>query len=658
MTTDTMTTDTTTTPIAARLLQRCLVLSLAAVALSSCLSEPSLPLPAGSSSLAGANATRFRSVRVDAAQCLLQDGKIAACPDVTKAVAGGLKAAGLRGTNGAPVVAVDVDKSQLFVDGYHTLHDYWSRIPVGYGCECTLQGIFPNAAAAADAPASYKLDCLSNLLGAVRTADSVPLWTAAYNLGDGKGTCTFGNGEQQSTAITDPAKWAKVVRYIAKYYDRDLPGANAAQPICNPAPGGATRPWNCTASLFNIEFGRDPFGAGGFADTAAGRQQWLTAYASFAKELRAEFPVPGNDVNLIGPSIVLKGEASVADTTTKTRSPLFDFIDYVVAQKLPLSYLSIEVEAATPVEAHKIVLAVSTYAAAKGLKYEKDLHGADGKAPVPIWVTDLRLSKAPLAAIAADPARLSAYKGAFFAASKILWEGLVSEATVGYVMRTPTVDKSKAAAADVGKTAKESDLMWFGQADQVTLPNGSLKAAAWHAFWLNEGFLGAKQMLKVEHGLDPLNLTGKPNSDPNSGLILMATREQCVDSLGSAADCVPAPKPGDAPSFSAVTAGHQRMVRLLVADLAVATGASGKEILEHALRIQVDSLPKDIKIAGYHWASVCYKKGDSCSTEDTAVPTWDSFLFPDQGLVDVTGGTLHLTRTVPVPSLHYLELFY
>ena len=626
---------------------RSFVLLLGLCALAGCIDEVTAPLPAN------ANATRMRSVRIDAAQCVLQDGTLVACPDASKAVANGLKASGMRGVNGAPVVAVDVDKSDLYAANYGNLHGYWARIPVGYGCDCTLQGLFPDGNKSEADSASYKLDCLTGLIGAVRDANSVPVWTAAYNLGDGKGpngaaTCTFANGEQAGTAITNPAKWAKVVRYIAKYYDRDLPGTKAALPACNPPPTNPTKPWDCTPSLFNLEFGRDPFGAGGFADTAAGRQQWLAAYKAFASELRVEFPVPGNDVNLIAPSIVLKGEAAVADTTSATRSPIFDFIDYVVAGKVPLSYLSMEIEAATPVEARKIVLAVTKYAATKGLKYEKGLHGADGTGAIPIWITDLRLSKPPLASVAADSARLSAYKGAFFAATKILWEGLVSEAITGYAMRTPTVDKAKSSAADVGKTARDSDLMWFGQADETALPNGSPKQAAWHSFWFNDGFLGAQQMLKVDPGLDPLNLTGKPSSDPNYGLILTATRQACVDSLGAAADCVSASKDG----YDAVTAGKQHTVHLLVADLAVETGSTGKEILEHMLRIQVDNLPKDLKIAGYQWAHM-----------DGMTQTWtdwmtNGFTFSEQGLVDVTGGSLHLTGTVPVPSLHYIQLFY
>jgi len=625
---------------------RSLLLVAALCALAGCIDEASSPLPAD------ANAVRLRSVRVDASQCLLQDGKLADCPDAAKPVANGLKAAGMRGINGAPIAAVAVDQTDLYPANYANLHGYWARIPVGYGCDCTLQGLFPDSAKSETDAASYKLDCLTALIGAVRTAGTVPVWTAAYNLGDGKATCAFANNEQQGTAIANPTKWAKVVRYIAKYYDRDLPNKNAASPACKPPPTAPAAPWDCTPSLFNIEFGRDPFGAGGFPDTPAGRQAWLVAYKQFATELRGEFPVPGNDVNLIAPSIVLKGEASVADTKSATRSPMFDFIDYVVANKLALSYLSFEVEASTPVEARKIVFEVSQYAAAKGLTYEKGLHSSDGKAPIPIWITDLRLAKLPIASVATDAARLSAYKGAFFAATKILWQGLVSEAMTGFAMRTPTVDKAKNSAFDVGKSARESDLMWFGQADQATLPNGSPKQAAWHSFWLNDGFLGARQMLKVEPGLDPLDLTGKHSSLPDYGLILMATREACVDALGAAADCVSPAKDANTTSYDAVTAGKRRTVHLYVADLAVEVGASGKEILEHTLRMQVDNLPKDVKVAGYQWARM-----------DGVQKTWmdwmqGGFTFSDQGLVDVTGGSLHLTGAVPVPSLHYIQLFY
>jgi hypothetical protein len=663
---------------------------------TACVADPTFPaLPET------ANSVRNRSVRVRAATCLTSKSPAVGvdCIDTSKPVQDSIKVAGLRGVNGVPQTPVELDAAaDPFKANFGKLFPYWTRIPVGYGCGASLQKLFPDRKqphAVDDAKgnkvtndAAFQFVELNDLLKAAVDAGSAPVWTAAYDLGDGDGACTYENGEQKGKPIADPAKYGQVVRQIMKYYDRELPTKTKAEKPCAAWAGKKEEDperdyrWKCREMLFNVEFGRDPFGAGGYdAKNPAHKQAWLAAYKEFATQLRQEFPLPGNDVNIIGPSVKIKGllEVDNSDKSNTSRSPIFDFIDFVVANKvkngkgeddrLPLTYLSFEVEARTPVEAKAIAKKISDYAANAGLKYEKYMaksdgkievkntegkvtgHQSDGSEPIPLWVTELTFvpptGKGALPKLLTDdPVRMSAYLGTFYAACKVLWQGLVTEATVGTAARLPTVDKSKATAQDVAKSAKDSPYFWFGTTGSKYPAPGNLKPAGWHGFWFNSGFLAGKQMLAVEHGPDPLK-TGSDKALPStedSNMIVLATRETCTDELGKEIDCI-----SQDAKFPAVTQGRRRMLRLLLVDLAVAVDDStGKETLEHQMLVKVEQVPGDVKTVGYRSAYM-----------DGTINTWKEFVFTEPGtLVDAQNGQFHVTKTVSVPSLHYFEFLY
>jgi hypothetical protein len=622
------------------------------------------------------NEVRARSVRIDASQCLKKDGQFTDCK--TEVAFNLRRVEQMRGVIGAPFSAIALDDAANARSNFGRLSPFWSRIPIGYGCGVTMQGVFnkpnPTDKAIADIK-NYNLTQLSALIGEVRSNFAVVLWTAGYGLGDGSTACAYkaqsitSNGkavpEQVGKPITDPAKWAKAVRRIAKYYNRDLPDNNKELSACkNPRSG--SKAWDCTPSLFNIEFGRDPNGAGGFDDTT--KSKWLESYTQFSTEMRKEFPWPDNSVRLLGPSVVINGELELNNTKPGTkRSWLFDFIDHVVAKKLSISHLSFEIVAKSPVEAFNIVEKVRNYVDAKKMKDD------DGQ-PISLFVTDLRLNPVGLpAGVRDDPTRYSAYEGTFWAASKILWQGMVEGATVGRVMRFPTVDASNEKAETVAETALDSNLMWFTDS-AIT---GAVKPGAWHSFWFNEGFLGGgggkldwepdptkatdtvaearkKSILRVTHGPDAVGLgNGKEEVKMDRGLLVLATREQCVYPINDAKsaepkDCVEDidPNTGEKKTlFPAVTKGRTRAIRVMVADGDVQTSA--KEILEHTLRVKIDNLPKDVKSVGFRWARM---NGNA--------KTFTGFVFPEQGVIDVHGGKFTITRSVAVPSLHYFEFLY
>lgn len=669
-----------------------------------CVEEKTVSLPEAY------NVTRNRSVRVDASKFLKRDKELkdattltptqvleytgvcigANCGEFKAPVTDGAKVTSLQGVNGTlkTLVPTDNDQSPLFNSSARSLYATWMRIPSGYGCKPLMQTLFPDRTKpAGDVQknpgdiANYNLDGLSALIAATRQTSAMPVWTVGYDLGTVGQTCDYKDGEPQGQPIQDPDKWAAVMGNIAEWYDRVMPAQKndekTGDALCLSKDKNLVKPWYCSHTLIAFEFLRDPFGAGGYkADVAGDRAKWLEAYKRFAMELRTKhFWLPANGVvKIIGPSVVIKGDLSVQDTTSANRNPIYDFIDYVVSPtnfykyvsgkdasgkeitenvRLPLSHLSLEIEASTPGEARQIVQRIADYAALKGLKSEKFVDGATGNEAIPIWVADLRISKlpAPVANLndpkgkMYDPFRVSAWKGGFFAATKMLWQGLVSEATLGQLVRVPTMDPD-AAAADkqaILASARDSDYLWFGQ-EKITA--GALKPSGWYGFWFHPDYQGGKQLVSVQHGPDALGLTGKQLVNPDDGIVVMATRTSCVNSQGAPTLCVPeSASSGEKNAF--VTSNKKGVLRIMVADYQVeATG--GLENLEHNLRIQVDGLPAGSKVAGYRWAWM----------DGTPPGTWTDFVYRELGIVDITSGSTSFTRTVPVPSVHYLELFY
>ncbi len=655
---------------------RALPIVLLVAPMASCIEDPFEVLPTD------ANDKWLRSVTIDVSRCLNKSGSYGLCGDT--AVRDMQRVRHLSGVIGAPtsLLVSDTPSDAKAHISFGELTALWARIPVGYGCEATLQGIFPDRDKDPENIQNYNFAAFEKVVGAVRTRNAAPIWTAAYALGDGEGTCNYAKhgmtqgaepvAEQSGAPIgtndNDLKVWAKVVRRVVEWYGIEFKEKMTKAGSCSP-PAGTPLSWYCSSAILNIEYGRDPSGAGGYTEET--KQWWLKGYKAFAGEIRGRFAYPaasGSPVLLFAPSVVVRGKVTIENTTGTGRSWLYDFIDYVKNEKLPLSFLTVEIEAATPVEAADIAKAIRAYADQKGLKNE------DGD-PIPLFVTDLRLqeSKVPVS-LRNDPVRMSAYRGAFFAATKALWQGVVWGATVGRAVRFPTADLKQLTIDQAATTALQSDLMWFeadlGTSGKPAPSPASLKPAAWHSFWFYDGFLGggggsldtlcgkkadcndiaaeaqAKSIVLSGHGPDALGLSGTVKSDPVRGLIVIATREKCVsylaDSLGVPVDCVT----GDhAKAFPAVSANRKSVIRVFLADLNVTEDS--KETLKHNIRVEVQGLPSDVRSVGFRWGRM-----------DGATPTWNSHDFPDQGLLDVKDGAFHINRTLAVPSMQYFEFLY
>ncbi|MBM4342504.1 MAG: hypothetical protein FJ100_03910 [Deltaproteobacteria bacterium] len=661
-----------------RLVVRALRLAAWGALAAGCVEEATVTLPAIT------NEVRNRSVRVDASKLVTTAGTLvdiaslkpgqlvdytadcraANCAEFKPAKTDGVKVASMMSVGGTAKAVIPTDESNpaLFTQSVKSLYAETMRIPTGYGCKAMMQGLFPDRTKDVNAIENYKLEALDALIQATREVNAFPVWTVGYDLGTAGKGCVYENGDVKGEPIQDVAKWAKAAARIAHWYDFDLPAKKkdpkGPDPLCVD-PKITSKPWYCSHTIVNIEFLRDPFGAGGYKKE--NKQAWLDAYKAFALEMRlpGNFALPQNDVRIIAPSVVIKSDLEVQDPTSPNRSPIFDFIDRVVAgekdaqgkvQPLPLSALSLEIEASTPSEARQIVNRVAEYAASKGLKHEKGLFGSDGTAAIPIWVMDLKIKALPTAvAPLADPKstsydlqRLAAWRGGFITATKMLWQGLVSDATIGSVVRVPTVDPAVADTITLAQNARESDYLWYSQAK---IQSGALKPSAWPGFWFHRDHMGGEQLVSVQHGPDALGISSKQSTDQDAGIVAMATRTSCVGVNKEPIACVA--DASDTPTNATFyTKGKKNILRILVTDFQNEL-RSGKEVLEHKLRVQVDGLPADAKVAGFKVGWI-----------DGTAATWTEILYREQGFADITNGSLSFTRLVPVPSVQYFELYF
>jgi hypothetical protein len=618
-------------------------------------SESTITLPAEH------NANRNRSVTIEAGTCLRRGQTPVACTEAM-IPPDALRVADLRGGNGTVQAALDDDNTETFLKNFGTLTWLWHRLPVGYGCAATLHGVFNDPDGKANPEdifgPNYKLAALESLYKSAVDAGAAILWTAAYDYSHGPASapCTYVNGEQKGTPIKDPVKWAKVVRRIIQYFDEELPKVHKTE--CAAIPKGQKQPYYCTHHLYNVEFMRDPFGAGGYdAANPASRQAWLKAFDQFAVEIRSTWPIESNTMVIVGPSVVINSLLE-ADPGKPTRSPIFDFIDHLATTKVtlpgkgavpvPLDVLSYEIVAASPFEAAQIALAVRNYADQKGVKAEKGQFlpstgkTAAGTEPIPMMVSDLRpIDKASLPdGMKTDKVRMATWRGAFYAATRILLQGAVDYAIMTDGPRFPTKEKSATPnATDLRTSARASDNFWF---DDPAAPNGSLKPGAWSSFWFAPGYLLGRAMVAVSHGPDPAGTTGKaPTSDPSQGLVVLATKEQCVNEIGAIVDCNPG-----ADENPQVTAGRKRKVRVMIADMNAGSGSN--DVVEHNLRIEVSGIATDAKTVGVKWAYF----GDGVE------PSWEKPSFNDDEVIDAKNGKFSFTVPVAVPSIHYLEFLY
>jgi hypothetical protein len=274
------------------------------------------------------------------------------------------------------------------------------RYPRGWGCQLTLDAVFPDPTADPTRSASYSMEGLQSLTVELAARSIVPMWQTIYDIGLDQGSCTSTEGVATGGRIGDVDTWATVVtgvtdrlsRATAPYFTADATARLALQRL---HPG-------------YVEFLPDALATANYAK--GGLSSLLPVYVAWRRAFDVAFPDGGATriQATVGPSLPAAGPD---DVTTKG-TLLGGFLDYIRQQStLAPEVLSFLSNTSTP-EQH-LALVKATRAALDGM----------GLTGVQIADTGLRLPEATWASLSKvydTTARRSAYLGAYLAMVKVL----------------------------------------------------------------------------------------------------------------------------------------------------------------------------------------------------------------------------------------------
>lgn len=272
------------------------------------------------------------------------------------------------------------------------------RFPRGWGCEFTLDTVFPSVLADPESNASYRLDPLEQLARSFVSRGMLPIWQAQYDVGGG--ACRLDGTLGRGDPIGDPVLWGQVVNGVLAQMNRKI-GAYYNTEYRERLAQLRQRPGY-------VELLPDPMGASGYA--MLGIDYLLPAYTAFfdALEVADMEATTERVLDVAAPSFRVEGAGALADQD----SPMRRFLAFVAQRSGSGPDLWSLLSTVRTPEDHVALI--------QGLLDRVDLQGLSNHR-----VADLGMRVAPdvwqeRAADLATPAERSAYLGAFLAMVKIL----------------------------------------------------------------------------------------------------------------------------------------------------------------------------------------------------------------------------------------------
>jgi len=308
----------------------------------------------------------------------------------------------LAGVQGGPVPMVvgDEDLSSKFTEAGVSL----LRIPDGYLCTTSLNGIFKDAEAPTDAPESYTFDALDTVVNGMFSSSFAPetvVYQAQFQLA---GECEVDeNGLQTGVRPDDIQRWSEVVVNVLRHLNRSLLDAD------NPADAifldGALQ-----TNVRAVEFIADPIHRGGYTSVA----DVVSDFGVWSAAIKAAFPNTdeGPVIQVISPSLPVAAAADLDGHDIEV------FLDGVVTLNgaQDLDVLSFSYWGDDPIEAGLIAQKIRTMLDARGLT------------DVALWAGGYQ----PAGALSAQDNALaqswSARTAALTTAFWMAWQGLVDAA--------------------------------------------------------------------------------------------------------------------------------------------------------------------------------------------------------------------------------------
>jgi hypothetical protein len=216
--------------------------------------------------------------------------------------------------------------------------------------------------------------------------------------------------------------------------DLTIPAQNHQAGLCGTKAKGEGQRL-CVPPAFLVECVRDPFAAFGF--TGADTNDWLDGYREFSTAMRKEFPLPGSDIAILAPSLVVDLVAPQAQVDA-TMKRMEGFLEYVQVHSLPISLISYGVIAGSAKQVANLAKDIAERVATAGVV--SDLQTGGGKAQ--LAVMDSRLAPEVVPAEVRKDADLDArVEAAFLADCKVLLQPLAGVVVAGTITSFPTSAK-------------------------------------------------------------------------------------------------------------------------------------------------------------------------------------------------------------------------
>jgi hypothetical protein len=474
------------------------------------------------------------------------------------------------------------------------------------------------------------------ILGLGAAAGVAPLrFIQSWNVGfgsDAQSTCTTSefiaapglDGRHEVRAIQQSGKQdlsqaAAGAADAMNWVDRRLPGLLMQSGLCPKSADASdpqSLPW-CWPTILQVEYGRDPFGTGGWS--WSDKQDWLAGYAALLAAVRIPFSLPGNGVPVGGPATPERADASSNSQAMEA------FLDFLAASKAPISFLSAEITAATPKGVAAVVSRLSASADSRGLKSDFYKH-------LPIRVSDLRMDPDSWpVATKGDYALQATWLGSFYLGSAILLAGKTDTLTVG---RTAPLTADCGQAGDPRSTWP-ADLRVFGVAG---IADGTPSAASWWImpFRRATGGFEVQRLLQEEKEAIYVLVTtaycnestdGKPRGICNPGQSLT-----CDKGFWDT-------DPEYSSSSSHLPPGTTRTIRVVVADMHTPDSPLG------SIEVQAQ-LPPGVTSAFVRQSSMAGRA------------TWTKFAYDREQTVAAPDGIVRFQFDAGGPSMHFAEAYF
>lgn len=505
-----------------------------------------------------------------------------------------------------------------------------ARYPRGWGCEYTLDTMWPDTYQGDIANVSMDYTQFDAMTRSFISYYIVPVWQAIWDFHDG--TCTEENGLPTGSMVENVADWVDVVATIIQRMD------SVVYPYYSNREGALEEVVARGLSAGYVEVQPNPLGAGGYGET--GFLTWMNTYRQLMVEITQRFAVADRlpVVDIIGPGL----EVTSPDDFTNAEHPAGLFIQEISEfDAIQPGLMSFSATVSSFEEAVDIALAARAALDAKGMEN------------VGIAMLDLRLDDDALAAISPSDTGIwlrSVYLGCMMANLRIKLQdqlNLITAFRRGGTLLTDSVTREDLFQREDGSTPLPAMLAFM---PFFMMDNGT-------STMLEGKSLDTNDSAQTEYVIETYSDSGSDNQ----GLIAMDS----VETTDSQDDVIERVADADATADSETVdvlpelkthvdflAGKAAdgSVRMVVS--ALPPPAEAASAVKSKYRIYLEDLPISIEgqtVTGWQ-LNLARVNTDSTAFVYSEGPPITAPIVAD------VNGSLILSRELETPGIHYIQL--